>query len=100
MDEGTLHMARAIVNMSIHEEEAFNAESTTPGTAKTNKTAVGKIKMHDKLQAFRYNTNLTCKSTSMRSRIFTGGKTAASAFGGGFSTVFWGKGSLEKYVLC
>lgn len=50
MDEGTLHMAKAMVNMSIHEEEMYATAATG---AKSDKTAVGKIKMQDKLQGFR-----------------------------------------------
>lgn len=48
MDEGTLHIAKAMVNMSIHDEERY-------ATAKSSKTAVGKVKMQDKVQGFRYD---------------------------------------------
>lgn len=56
MDEGTLHMARAMVNMSIHEDELYaTAAAVVTGGTKTDKTAVGKVKMQDKLQSFRYD---------------------------------------------
>lgn len=56
MDEGTLHMAKAMVNMSIHEEDMSYASAAAVMVAetKTDKTAVGKIKMQEKLQGFRY----------------------------------------------
>jgi len=50
MDEGTLHMARAMASMSIHEEELY---SVVTGI-KSDMTVVGKMKMQDKLQGFRY----------------------------------------------
>lgn len=49
MDEGTLHMARAMASMSIHEEELY---SVVTGI-KSDMTVVGKMKMQDKLQGFR-----------------------------------------------
>ncbi|KAF0756670.1 NAD kinase-like isoform X3 [Aphis craccivora] len=52
MDEGTLHMARALASMSIHEEELYSVG------IKSDMTVVGKIKMQDKLQGFRYDTFL------------------------------------------
>jgi hypothetical protein len=56
MDEGTLHMARAMASMSIHEEELYSVG------IKSDMTVVGKIKMQDKLQGFRYDTfcMITC----------------------------------------
>lgn len=48
MDEGTLRMAKALVNMSIQEEQTY------AGAAKSDMTALGKVKMQDKLLAFRY----------------------------------------------
>lgn len=52
MDERTLRMARAMASMSIHEEELY---SVVTGI-KSNMTVVGKMKMEDKLQSFRYDT--------------------------------------------
>lgn len=52
MDEGTLHMARAMAGMSIHEEDLY---SVVTGI-KSDMTVVGKMKMQDKLQGFRYYT--------------------------------------------
>lgn len=55
MDEGTLHMAKAMVNMSIHEEDGpYASAAAMMAENKTDKTAVGKIKMQEKLQGFRY----------------------------------------------
>ncbi|KAL4089429.1 hypothetical protein QTP88_024464 [Uroleucon formosanum] len=50
MDEGTLHMARAMAGMSIHEEDLY---SVVTGI-KSDMTVVGKMKMQDKLQGFRF----------------------------------------------
>lgn len=55
MDEGTLHMAKAMVNMSIHEEDTpYASTAAVMAETKADKTAVGKIKMQEKLQGFRY----------------------------------------------
>lgn len=61
MDESALHMAKAMVNMSVREEELYAAAVVTSAT-KSDKTAVGKIRMQDKLQSFRYDTR-TCRLT-------------------------------------
>jgi hypothetical protein len=50
MDEGTLHMAKAMVNMSIEEEQTY------ADIAKSDMTVLGKVKMQDKL--LRYCTAL------------------------------------------
>jgi hypothetical protein len=63
MDEGTLHMARAMASMSIHEEELYSVG------IKSDMTVVGKIKMQDKLQGFRYDTFCMITCTDMYAPI-------------------------------
>ncbi|XP_029345583.1 NAD kinase isoform X3 [Acyrthosiphon pisum] len=58
MDEGTLHMARAMATMSIHEEELY---SVVTGI-KSDMTVVGKMKIQDKLQGFRRTRSLNAPS--------------------------------------
>ncbi|XP_025199611.1 NAD kinase-like isoform X3 [Melanaphis sacchari] len=56
MDEGTLHMAKAMASISIHEEELYSVG------IKSDMTVVGKIKMQDKLQGFRRTRSLNAPS--------------------------------------
>lgn len=54
MDEGTLHIAKAMVNMEIHDEGTYGSADGI----KYDKTAVAKIKMQEKLQGFRYHCTI------------------------------------------
>lgn len=87
MDEGTLDMAKAMVNMSIKEEHTY-ADIT-----KSDMTVLGKVKMQDKF--LRYRTVLRLLRVAAARAVLLDYATLPEGSGGGepspTESDYWGR---------